>query len=89
MWHLFQTVGIADGLLPSETYLPVVENAYQGIEKFSLKRIEPSWLTLTNVCSGTCVGDKAYYFNWEVVDGNHYALGAAIMFYDRYHLLKK
>ncbi|GHT63518.1 family 88 glycosyl hydrolase [Bacteroidia bacterium] len=88
MFAYAMTVGIADGLLPPATYLPALENACQGIEKFSLKRIEPSRLTLTNVCSGTCVGNKAYYFNRKVVDGNHYALGAAIMFYDQYHLLE-
>jgi unsaturated rhamnogalacturonyl hydrolase len=89
MFAYSMAVGIADGLLPAGTYLPAVENAYNGIEKYSLKQVEPSWLTVTNVCSGTCVGNKAYYFNRKVVDGNHYALGAAVMLYDRYQSLKK
>jgi unsaturated rhamnogalacturonyl hydrolase len=82
------TVGIADGLLPAETFRPVIDNAFRGIEKNSLKTVGDSLVTLTNVCSGTCVGDKAYYFRREVVEGTPFALGAAIMFYDRYRLLK-
>lgn len=75
--------GIADGILPADTYLPAVENAYRGIETYSLKPLD-SFLTVTNVCSGTCIGDKAYYYSRKVVDGTPFALGAALMFYDRY-----
>jgi unsaturated rhamnogalacturonyl hydrolase len=90
MFAYGMTVGIADGILPAETYLPVVEKAFQGIEKYSLKKAgNHSGLTITNVCSGTCIGDKDYYFKRKVVEGTPFALGAAIMFHDRYRELKK
>lgn len=82
------TVGIADGLLPAAKYRPVVDSAFRGIAAHSLKAIDDAQATVTNVCSGTCVGDREYYYRREVVDGTHFALGAAIMFYDRYQLLK-
>jgi unsaturated rhamnogalacturonyl hydrolase len=81
------TVGIADGILPAKTFRPVVDNAFRGIEENSLKTVSDSLVTLTNVCSGTCVGDKAYYFGRKVVDSTPFALGAAIMFHDRYRRL--
>jgi unsaturated rhamnogalacturonyl hydrolase len=89
MFAYGMAVGIADGILPAKTFRPVVDKAFLGIEEHSLKAIGDAWLTITNVCSGTCVGDKAYYFNRKVVDGTPFALGAAIMFYDRYRLLDK
>jgi unsaturated rhamnogalacturonyl hydrolase len=82
------TVGMADGLLPTETFRPVVDNAFRGIEKNSLKTVGDSLVTLTNVCAGTCIGDKSYYFRREVVEGTPFALGAAIMFHDRYRQLQ-
>jgi unsaturated rhamnogalacturonyl hydrolase len=83
------SVGIADGLLPSDVFLPVVERAFRGIESHSLTPASDTALTVSNVCSGTCVGDKNYYFNRRVVNGTHFALGATIMFHDRYQLLEK
>jgi unsaturated rhamnogalacturonyl hydrolase len=82
------TVGMADGLLPAETFRPVVDSAFRGIEKNSLKTVDDSLVTLTNVCAGTCVGDKSYYFRREVVEGTPFALGGAIMFHDRYRQLQ-
>jgi unsaturated rhamnogalacturonyl hydrolase len=82
------TLGIADGILPAATFRPVVDRAYRGIENSSLKTLSDAWMTVTNVCSGTCVGDKAYYYGRKVVDGTPFALGSAIMFHDRYRLLK-
>jgi len=80
--------GVSIGILPSDTYLPAIEKAYKGIEAHSLKSMDSS-RNITNVCSGTCIGDKAYYYNRSVVDGTPFALGAAIMLYDGYHQLKK
>jgi unsaturated rhamnogalacturonyl hydrolase len=89
MFGYAMTLGMADGILPAGTYLPVVEKACKGIEAYSLKSVEPSFLNIANVCSGTCIGDKAYYYSRKVVDGTPFALGAAIMFHDRYqHYLK-
>ncbi|MDR1919017.1 MAG: glycoside hydrolase family 88 protein, partial [Tannerellaceae bacterium] len=83
MFGYAMALGIADGLLPEETYRPVVEKAYKGIETYSLEPLG-NFLNITNVCSGTCIGDKAYYYGREVVAGTPFALGAAIMFHDRY-----
>jgi len=82
-------MGISNGTLPSGTFSPVVKNAFFGIEKYSLKLIDHQWTTLANVCHGTCIGDKDYYFARKVVDGTPFALGAAIMFYDQYQLINK
>ena len=81
-------VGIADGILPARTFRPVVDKAFRGIEKNSLKMVSDSLVNITNVCAGTCIGDKNYYFKREVVDGTPFALGSAIMFHDRYRLHK-
>ena len=89
MFAYAMCIGIADGILPPATFLPVVKNAFSGIENFSLKQIDDQWTTVANVCHGTCIGDKDYYYARKVVEGTPFALGAAIMFHDQYHLLKK
>jgi len=42
-------------------------------------------MLLKNICDGTCIGDKDYYYNRGIVDGRAYAFGIATMFYDQYH----
>ena len=42
---------------------------------------------MKNICDGTCIGDKDYYYNRGIVDGRAYAFGIATMFYDQYHQL--
>ncbi|MCS2584401.1 glycoside hydrolase family 88 protein [Bacteroides sp. BFG-551] len=43
---------------------------------------------MKNVCAGTCIGDKDYYYNREIVNDRPFGYGVAIMFYDQYQLLK-
>ena len=88
MFAYAMTLGIRDGVLPANTFRPMIDKAYAGIEQYSLKPVD-KYLTITNVCQGTCIGDKAYYYKRTVVDGTHFALGAAIMFYDQYQLLNE
>jgi len=32
---------------------------------------------MKNICDGTCIGDKDYYYNRGIVDGRAYAFGIA------------
>ena len=88
MFAYAMCLGVADGFLPSATFRPVVENAFVGIENHSLQPVNNQWTTIANVCHGTCIGDKAYYYARKVVEGTPFALGAAIMFHDQYRILK-
>lgn len=81
------TAGIRNGLLPADTYLPVVERAYNGLQEHSLMK-KGEYLVMKNVCAGTCIGDKDYYYNRKVVNDRPFGYGVAIMFYDQYQLLK-
>ncbi len=88
MFAYAMSAGVADKLLPSSKYMPLIENAFRGIQENSVKPTEGDFLTITNVCYGTCIGDKAYYYDRKVIDGTEFALGSAIMFYDQYDLLR-
>lgn len=79
--------GIKLGILNSK-YLPIVLNAHQGISTYSIKQTG-QYLTLSNVCAGTCIGDKSYYYLREVVNGTEFGLGAAILFDNEYRLLNQ
>jgi unsaturated rhamnogalacturonyl hydrolase len=83
MFGYAMTVGLQAGLLSAETFLPAVTRAFNGLAEHSLLQT-PNGYTLTNVCSGTCIGDKAYYYNRKITTGTSFALGMAILFYDRY-----
>ena len=80
--------GIKSGILPEKTFINVVKNAYDGISKNSIKVIG-NYKTLSNVCAGTCIGDKFYYYKRNVGVGTEFGLGAAIMFSDAYNQLIK
>ncbi|WP_346713738.1 glycoside hydrolase family 88 protein [Mediterranea massiliensis] len=79
--------GIRLGLLSAEHYMPIVDKAYKGLERFSLQPIDGGYMKMKNICTGTCIGDKAYYYNREVVEEQAYAFGLFIMFADEYKLV--
>lgn len=80
--------GIEDGILQAKKIIPAVTSAYKNFEKLSIKD-KAAYRTVANVCAGTCIGDKMYYYKRNVVDDTHYALGAAIMFAQSYQCLLK
>ena len=80
--------GIVLGILPADDYIPMIESAYAGLEANSLQTVG-GYLTMKNICDGTCIGDKQYYYNRGIVNERAYALGIAIMFYDLYHQMHR
>lgn len=86
MFAYAATKAILLGLVPPEHYETQIERAYTGLKKHSLKK-ENNYLKMRNICEGTCVGDKNYYYGRKLVDERAYAFGVAIMFYDLYQKL--
>lgn len=78
--------GIALGILPADKYMPMIDRAYAGLEANSLQPVG-KYLKMKNICDGTCIGDKDYYYNRGIVNERAYAFGIAAMFYDQYHQL--
>ncbi len=80
------TVGLERKVLNQKIYLPVVEKAYTGLQKYATRQ-DGNYLIPTRVCEGTCIGDKAYYFERKTKEGVNYAIGSYIMFYLEYEKL--
>ena len=78
--------GIALGIVPTDKFMPTIERAYNGLEANSLQSAG-QYLKMKNICGGTCIGDKEYYYNRDIVDARAYAFGIAVMFYDQYQQL--
>ena len=51
------------GIVSDEKYKTSVDAAYNGLRKHSLTNYKEKYLKTLNVCKGTCIGDKDYYFN--------------------------
>jgi len=60
-------------------YNAAVEKAYEGLNKHSTEQTK-NGLTCTNVCTGTCIGDKDYYLKRGVQKGRPFGLGMFIQF---------
>jgi unsaturated rhamnogalacturonyl hydrolase len=73
-------------LVNDEAYKNSVSKAYYGLRKHSLISVNEKYLTTKNVCVGTCIGDKKYYFKRGSQNGKPYGLGMAIQFGLRYEL---
>ncbi len=66
-------------LVDDRIYNAAVEKAYEGLYKHSTEQTK-NGLTCTNVCTGTCIGDKDYYLNRGVQKGRPFGLGMFIQF---------
>jgi unsaturated rhamnogalacturonyl hydrolase len=74
------------GIVRGEQYRPCVERAYKGLREFSIKELGGPFLTTKNVCKGTCIGDKDYYFHRSAKSEKRYGLGMFILFGSSYLL---
>ena len=79
------------GILEGEQYEKAVALAYNGLRQHSLRHVSDGYLTTTNVCKGTCIGDSSYYYKRNVREGRSYAIGMFIQFgllYEMQHGLR-
>ena len=67
------------GIVDDRLYNLSVGRAYNGLYKHSTEQT-PNGLTCTNVCTGTCIGDKDYYLNRGVQKGRPFGLGMFVQF---------
>ena len=81
------TIGLEKKVLKQKTFLPVIEKAYAGLQKNATKS-DGKYLIPTKVCEGTCIGDRAYYFERKTKEGVNYAIGSYILFFLEYEKLK-
>ena len=70
---------LKQGIVDDRIYNRSVDRAYEGLYKFSTEQTK-NGLTCTNVCTGTCIGDKDYYLNRGVQKGRPFGLGMFIQF---------
>ncbi len=73
------------GIVDDERFRKSTELAYRGLRQHSL---EPrgEGLICTNVCTGTCIGDKDYYLKRGVQKGRSFGLAMFVQFGMRYEI---
>lgn len=79
------------GIVGKEPYTHSVDLAYKGLRQYSVVPVGKGYLTSSNVCKATCIGNKKYYFKRGVTKGKSYGLGSFILFgsqHEREHGLK-
>jgi unsaturated rhamnogalacturonyl hydrolase len=74
------------GIVTGTTYSDCMNRAYVGLRKHSLIPTGANYLTTQNVCTGTCIGNKAYYFKRASTKGTPYGIGMCQQFGLRYEL---
>ena len=78
--------GLRLGIVEGKEYQNCLARAYYGLRKHSIQPVgNGPYLTTKNVCKGTCIGDKEYYFNRKVRSGKSFGLGMFILFGRAYH----
>lgn len=82
------TVALELKIIDEKRFRPVIEKACKGLSEYSLKRLDNNYVTTTNVCMGTCIGNKDYYLDRAKVEGTNFGVGAFIMFGDAYKKLR-
>jgi unsaturated rhamnogalacturonyl hydrolase len=73
------------GIVDEQRFKRSTELAYHGLRKHSLVP-RANGLTCTNVCTGTCIGDKDYYLKRGVQEGRSFGLAMFIQFGMRYEI---
>jgi len=82
------TKGLEMKILNEKIFRPVVDRANNGLRQYSLIKAQGPYLIPSQVCAGTCIGDKSYYLNRPKTTGTGFAIGSFIMFGLEYNKLK-
>lgn len=67
------------GIVEDQAFTTSLDLAYSGLRRHSIAPTKTG-LTCTNVCTGTCIGDKDYYLKRKVQNGRSFGLGMFIQF---------
>jgi unsaturated rhamnogalacturonyl hydrolase len=78
------TIALDQGVVSGEPYKNSIKLAYQGLREYSIIPVSHKYLTTQNICTGTCIGDKNYYFKRGVKKGKPYGIGMFIQFGEKY-----
>lgn len=70
--------GVRCGVLPAKCE-KAARRAYDGMLRLSVRPTERLMLTLDNVCAGTCIGDKEYYYKRQVTRDESFATGSWLL----------
>jgi unsaturated rhamnogalacturonyl hydrolase len=76
------------GIIEGAAFERSVDMAYRGLRQHSIRDLGNGHLTATNVCIGTCIGDKDYYLKRGVQEGRSFGLAMFIQFGMRYEIEK-
>ncbi len=82
-------LGLKMNILNKKTFQPIIENSYKGLRKYSTVSIEGKYFAPSQVCGGTCIGDRNYYYNRKVTEGTGFGIGAFILFGIEYESFNK
>ncbi len=74
------------GIVTDTSFSNSVTLAYRGLREHSIVPVGKKYLTTSNVCTATCIGNKDYYFKRKVQKGKPYAIGMFIQFGLRYEM---
>jgi len=81
--------GVRLGLLEESIYRPVLQNALRGLCTHSVEQVKDQYVWPVNICVGTSVGDKNYYYNRSIVSGVGFAFGSFVSFAHEMQLLSR
>lgn len=68
------------GIVEGEVYRRSAEMAYAGLRQHSMEADRHGWLRTKNICTGTCIGDKAYYFKRGAGREKAFGVGMFLLF---------
>lgn len=73
-------VAVQEGILEGVTYNESVKLAYHGLRTYSTQQNDKGFLTIKNVCKGTCIGDMQYYLDRKAESEKPSGIGMFLLF---------
>lgn len=68
------------GIVKGEEFQTCLDRAYTGLRTYSVRDKGGAYLSTKNICQGTCIGDKEYYFKRKAKNEKPFGVGMFILF---------
>ena len=72
--------GLGSGVLKGRKYVRAAERAWNGLLNRSVSIGSNGSVSMKNICAGTCIGERDYYYSRPVSENESFALGAFLLF---------
>lgn len=89
MFGYAMSKGVNNGFLKGLKFQKCMLKALKGLTEYSIIWLGENDISMSNICEGTCIGEREYYYSRGTVSDESFAIGALLMFWNQANIYER